>query len=77
MEALMLSLAQELKGTGITANLLMVRTIDVAHERQNNPSQKNQSWTGPEEISATLLHLCGEEAGMINGARIPLYGEPY
>lgn len=77
MEALMLSLAQELKGTGVTANLLMVRMIDVAHERQINPSEKNRSWTTPEEISATLLHLCSEEAGMINGARIPLYGEPY
>lgn len=77
MEALMLSLAQEVKGTGVTANLLMVRMIDVAHERQINPGEKNQSWTSPEEISATLLHLCSEEAGMINGARIPLYGEPY
>ncbi len=77
LEALMLSLAQEVKGTGVTANLLLVRTIDVAHERQINPSEKNQSWTSPEEIFATLLHLCSEEAGMINGARIPLFGEPY
>lgn len=77
MEALMLSLAQEVKGTGVTANLVLVRTIDVGHERQTKPSEKNQSWTSPEEISATLLHLCSEEAGMINGARIPLYGEPY
>lgn len=77
MEALLLSLAQELKGSGVTANLLMVKTIDVAHERQINPSEKNRGWTSPEEISATLLHLCSDEAGMINGARIPLYGEPY
>ncbi|MCL5429699.1 MAG: SDR family oxidoreductase [Chloroflexi bacterium] len=77
LEALMLSLAQEVKGTGVTANLLLVRTIDVAHERQTNPSEKNKSWTSPEEISATLLHLCSEEAGMINGARIPLFGAPY
>jgi len=77
METLMLSLAAELKGTGVTANLLLVRTIDVAHEREKKPNKENQSWTSPEEISATLLHLCSEEAGMINGARIPLYGEPY
>ena len=76
MEALMFSLAQELRGTGVTANLLLVRMIDVAHERQINPSEKNRSWTSPEEISATLLHLCMDDAGMINGARIPLYGEP-
>ncbi len=77
MEALMLSLAQEVKGSGVTANLLLVRMIDVAHERQINPSDKNRNWTSPEEISATLLHLCSEQAGMINGARIPLFGEPY
>ncbi len=77
METLMLSLAQELKGSGVTANLVLVRTIDVKHERQINPSEENRSWTSPEEISATLLHLCSEEAGTINGARIPLFGEPF
>lgn len=76
MEALIISLAQEVKGSGVTANLVLVRTIDVKHERQINPSQENRGWTSPEEISATLLHLCSEEAGTINGARIPLFGEP-
>jgi hypothetical protein len=77
MEALMLSLAQEVKGSGVTANLILVKTIDVKHEREINPSKENAGWTSPEEISATLLHLCNEEAGVINGARIPLYHEPY
>jgi NAD(P)-dependent dehydrogenase (short-subunit alcohol dehydrogenase family) len=77
METLMLSLAAELKPTGVTANVLLVRTIDVAHEREKAPNKENQGWTSPEEISATLLHLCGDEAGTINGARIPLYGEAY
>lgn len=77
MEALTISLAQELRGSGVTANLVLVRTIDVKHERQINPSEENKSWTSPEEISATLLHLCSDEAGMINGARIPLFGEPF
>ncbi len=76
MEALMLSLAQEIKGSGVTANLVLVRTIDVKHERQINPSEENRGWTSPEEISATLLHLCSQAAGTINGARIPLFGEP-
>ena len=73
-EALMLSLAQELKGTGVTANMLQVNTIDVEGQRIKNPSEKNASWSSPEEISATLLHLCSDEAGMINGARIPVFG---
>ncbi len=76
MEALMLSLAMELKGSGVTSNLVTVNTIDVKHERINHPSEKNKSWSTPEEISATLLHLCSEESSLINGARIPLYGSP-
>ena len=76
MEALMLSLANEVKGSGVTANLVLVNTIDTKHERDNTPSEKNAEWTTPEEISATLLHLCSQEAGTINGARIPLFGSP-
>lgn len=73
-EALMLAIAQEVKGTGITANIIQVRTIDTKHERDRQPSEKNANWTTPEEIAATLLHLCAKESAMINGARIPLYG---
>jgi NAD(P)-dependent dehydrogenase (short-subunit alcohol dehydrogenase family) len=77
MEALMLSLAQELKGSGVTSNLVLVRTIDTAHKKFNEPSPENRSWTTPEEISATLLHLCSPEGAAINGARIPLFGEHF
>jgi len=73
-EALLLTLAQELKDSGITVNLALVKTIDVKHERAAQPNAKNAAWTTPEEIVATFLHLCSDEAGMTNGARIPLYG---
>jgi NAD(P)-dependent dehydrogenase (short-subunit alcohol dehydrogenase family) len=76
MEALMLTLANELKGTGVTANVLRVRTIDVKHERDHDQTPKTASWTTPEEITSAILYLCSEEAGMLNGARIPLYGNP-
>ncbi len=73
-EALMLTLAAELKDTGVTANILRVRTIDVKHERDREKTPKNASWTTPEEICAAILYLCSDEAGMVNGAMIPLYG---
>jgi NAD(P)-dependent dehydrogenase (short-subunit alcohol dehydrogenase family) len=73
-EALMLTIAQEVKGSGVTANMLLVKTIDNQHERQQQPNPKNTSWTTPEEICASLLHLTTEEGNRINGARIPLYG---
>jgi 3-oxoacyl-[acyl-carrier protein] reductase len=73
-EALILSLAEEVKGTGITANIIPVKMIDVDHQKFKNPSKKNQTWTTPEEITETILHLCSDEARMINGVRIPLIG---
>jgi len=75
-ETLLLTLAQEIKGTSLTANILRVNTIDVQSLRQKEPSPKTASWTTPEEIADTIAFLCGESAQMINGARIPLYGSP-
>lgn len=75
-EALMLTLAQELKGSGVTVNILQVKTIDAQHERDRERTSKNASWTTPEEIAASILYLCSDEAQVMNGARIPLYGAP-
>lgn len=73
-ESLMLTLAQELKGTGVTANLLQAKTIDVKREKVNNPSPQNAAWTTPEELSAAVQYLLTDEAGTVNGAKIPLFG---
>lgn len=73
-EALFLSLAEEVKDTGVTANLLLVRTIDAQHERDRERTAKNAAWTTPEEITAAILYLCSDEARAVNGARLPLYG---
>ena len=73
-ESLMLTLSQELKGTGVTANLLQARTIDVRREKVASPTQENASWTTPEEMTAAILYLLSDEAGTVNGAKIPLFG---
>ena len=73
-EALILTLAEELKYSSVTANIIRVRTIDVKHEREASPTPKNASWTTPEEIVATIEYLCSDEGGVVNGARLPLYG---
>ena len=66
-DALLVSLARELKGTGVTANLLVVRSIDADHSGK-------AGWATPEELAAAILYLCSDEASLINGARIPLTG---
>lgn len=75
-ESLVLSIAQEVKGSGVTANILRVNTIDVEHQRLHQPSRENAAWTTPEEICAAVFYLCSPEAAQVNGARIPLYGSP-
>jgi NAD(P)-dependent dehydrogenase (short-subunit alcohol dehydrogenase family) len=68
------SLARDLAGSGVTANLLIVKTIDKDHERDREPTAKNAQWTTPEEIAAAMVMLCEDAAATINGARIPLFG---
>jgi NAD(P)-dependent dehydrogenase (short-subunit alcohol dehydrogenase family) len=71
-EALVRSLAREHAGDGITANLLVVKAIDAAHERETAPSKTNASWVTPEEVAEALAWLASPAAAAVNGARIPL-----
>jgi NAD(P)-dependent dehydrogenase (short-subunit alcohol dehydrogenase family) len=73
-EALMQTLSQELKGTGVTANLLQAKTIDAQRKKVSAPSPENASWTTPEELTAAILYLLSDNAGTVNGAKIPLFG---
>lgn len=73
-EALLRTLAKEVAGSGVTANVLVARKIDATHERERAPSPKNASWTTPEELVAAMRYLCSDEASAVNGARIPLTG---
>lgn len=73
LEAMTLSLAEELKNSGVTANIIQVRFIDVDHRRElDDPARAG--WTTPEEIAAAILYLCSEEGGRLNGSRLPLFG---
>jgi len=63
-ENLVMTLAAELKESGVTANIIQVRAIDVDNKGTG---------TSPDEIVAAMLYLFSDEAGKITGARIPLY----
>jgi NAD(P)-dependent dehydrogenase (short-subunit alcohol dehydrogenase family) len=73
-EALLLGLSQELKGTGVTSNLLLVKTIDAKRERLSSPGPENAAWSTPEELSAIVQFLLSEAASGINGAKLPVFG---
>ncbi len=73
-ETLLRALAREVAADGVTANLVVVKKIDVEHQRETEPLPKNAAWTTPEEIASVMRFLCSDDAAAITGARIPLDG---
>ncbi len=73
-ELLLRSLAREVAADGVTANVVVVRKIDLRHEREDPLATKSAAWTTPEEIAETLAFLASPDAAAVNGARITLDG---
>jgi NAD(P)-dependent dehydrogenase (short-subunit alcohol dehydrogenase family) len=73
--ALLESLAAELRGTGIRVNSILPSTIDTPANRRAMPEAAARSrWPTPEDIASVILFLCSQEARVIHGASIPVYG---
>ncbi|MEE9206622.1 MAG: SDR family oxidoreductase [Acidimicrobiia bacterium] len=68
------SVAQELDGTGVTANVLMPSVIDTPATRQTLPYADYVDWPTPDEIAAVAQFVLSDESGVMNGAVIPVYG---
>jgi len=69
------SLAADLKGTGVRANSVLPSIIDTEINRKMMPKADFSKWPKPEEIAKVVLFLCSEDAKLINGAAVPVYGE--
>ncbi len=63
-ESLVFTAAEEFKESGLTANAIHVKSIDVKGDGKG---------TKPAEIVAAMEYLFSEEANKVNGTRIPLY----
>jgi NAD(P)-dependent dehydrogenase (short-subunit alcohol dehydrogenase family) len=73
--ALLDCLAQDLKGTGVRANSVLPSIIDTEANRKAMPKADFSKWPKPEEIAQVILFLCSNEAAVIHGAAIPVYGQ--
>jgi NAD(P)-dependent dehydrogenase (short-subunit alcohol dehydrogenase family) len=73
--ALMDSLAAEVKPYNINVNSILPSIIDTAANRKDMPNADFSKWPKPEEIARVILFLCSEEARVIQGAAIPVYGK--
>lgn len=73
-DALILAMADELKGSSTTANIIAVRAIYTAKMQAENPDKDYRKFTSAEEIAAAMRYLASQEACVINGTRLALHG---
>lgn len=72
--AMMDCLAEDLKGTGVRVNSVLPSIIDTAANRRAVPTADFAKWPKPEDIARVILFLCSDDARLIHGAAIPVYG---
>ena len=68
------SLAEDLKGTGIRVNSVLPSIIDTEANRRAMPKADFAKWPKPEDIARVIVFLCGDGAKVIHGAAIPVFG---
>jgi NAD(P)-dependent dehydrogenase (short-subunit alcohol dehydrogenase family) len=73
--ALLDSLAADLKGTDVRVNSVLPGVIDTEANRRAMPGADFSKWTRPEDIARVIRFLCGDGAGAVRGAAIPVYGQ--
>ena len=69
------SLAADVKGTGVRVNSILPSIIDTEANRKAMPDAEYATWPKPEDIARVILFLCSDDAKVIHGAAIPVYGE--
>ncbi len=72
--ALIDSLAADLKGTGIRVNSILPSIIDTKANRAAMPDADFSTWPKPEAIARVILFLCSDDATVVHGAALPVYG---
>jgi NAD(P)-dependent dehydrogenase (short-subunit alcohol dehydrogenase family) len=68
------SLAADVKGSGVRVNSILPSIIDTEVNRRAMPNADFATWPKPDDIARVVLFLCSEDAKVIHGAAIPVYG---
>jgi NAD(P)-dependent dehydrogenase (short-subunit alcohol dehydrogenase family) len=72
--AMMDSLAEDLKGTGVRVNSILPSIIDTEVNRKAMPDADFATWPKPVDIASVVLFLASDKAKVIHGAAVPVYG---
>jgi NAD(P)-dependent dehydrogenase (short-subunit alcohol dehydrogenase family) len=73
--AMMDSLAADLKGSGVRVNSVLPSIIDTEINRKAIPNADFAQWPKPDDIARVILFLCSDDAKLIHGAAVPVYGD--
>jgi len=68
------SLADELKGEGITVNTVMPSTIDTPQNRAAMPDADTSKWVTPDQVAEVMAFLVSPQASGVTGAAVPITG---
>ncbi len=73
-ESWTLALAHRLRGTGATANIVVVGAIVTPDMRAESPGKDFSTFTPAEEIADAIAYLCSDAAASMSGQRLTLRG---
>jgi NAD(P)-dependent dehydrogenase (short-subunit alcohol dehydrogenase family) len=63
-----------LRDTGVTVNCVLPSIIDTPTNRAAIPNADFARWPKADEVARVLLFLASDDAQLISGAAIPVYG---
>jgi NAD(P)-dependent dehydrogenase (short-subunit alcohol dehydrogenase family) len=66
--------AAEGRGDGVRVNCIMPSIIDTPAEQAAVPGAAYDQWPKPSQVAAVLAFLVSDEAILISGAAVPVYG---
>ncbi len=74
LNALVQTIAAEVKDSGVTANVVLPSVIDTAANRKADPAGDHSKWVQPAAIADVIVWLASDGAADVSGALIPVYG---
>jgi NAD(P)-dependent dehydrogenase (short-subunit alcohol dehydrogenase family) len=72
-ESWTLALADSLKDTNATANIIVINAILTARMREDNPEKEFRTFTSTEDLADAIRFVVGDSAAKMNGKRLDLY----
>jgi len=68
------SLAAEVMDSGVNVNAIMPSVMDTPANRASMPDEDYSRWVAPADVAKVISFLTSDNAAVINGAAIPVYG---